>query len=135
MSGPWVWRAIALGAAVAVGVSLALSAFGYFAGALMEVVGVPLVAWGMRLVGLAGDFASGLVAGRIAGRDGALHGSVVGLIGATVGILFVLPQWLGIDIELPPAYWLQVALWSGAGWVAAILGGAVGAQSRRPAGP
>jgi hypothetical protein len=134
MSGPWVWRAIATGAAIAVGVGLALSAFGFFAGALMEVVGVPVVAWGMRLAGLAGDFASGLVAGRIAGRDGALHGVVVGAIGAVVGLLFVLPQWLSMPIDLPASYWLQVALWTVVGWVLAIVGGALGAQSRRSAG-
>jgi hypothetical protein len=134
MSGPWVWRAIATGAAIAVGVGLALSAFGYFAGALMEIIGVPLVAWGMRLVGLAGDLASGLVAGRIAGRDGALHGAVVGAIGASVGVLLVLPQWLSMPIDLPASYWLQVALWTVVGWVLAIVGGALGAQSRRPAG-
>lgn len=135
MSGPWVWRAIAIGVAIAVGVGLALSAFGYFAGALMEVVGVTVVAWGMRLVGLAGDLASGYVAGRIAGRDGALHGVVVGAIGAGVGVLFVLPQWLSIPVELPASYWLQVALWTVVGWVLAIVGGDLGASPRRATGP
>jgi hypothetical protein len=135
MNGPWVWRAIAIGVAIAVGVGLVLAAFGFFAGALMEIVGVPVVAWGMRIAGLAGDFASGWTAGRIAGRDGALHGVVVGAIGAGVRVLFVLPQWLSIPVELPASYWLQVALWTVVGWVLAIVGGALGASPRGATGP
>lgn len=128
MSGPLTWRAIAYGVGVILAVTFALTAVGFVIGPLVEVVGVAVVSWGMRLAGLAGDLAGGLVAGRLAGRDGAVHGVVAGAIGTTVGLAFSLVRLAVPGIEVPFDWWLQVILWSLVGLALSFVGGALGAQ-------
>jgi hypothetical protein len=128
VSGPLSWRAIGYGVGVTLAVTFALILVGFFIGPMMEIVGVAAVSWGMRLAGLAGDFAAGLVAGRLAGRDGAVHGAIAGAIGTSVGLAFSRVRLAVPGIELPFDWWLQVVLWSLVGLALSFVGGALGAQ-------
>jgi hypothetical protein len=128
MSGPLSWRAIGYGVGVILAVTFALTLVGFFIGPMMEIVGVAVVSWGMRIAGLAGDFAGGLVAGRLAARDGAVHGVIAGGIGSSLGLALGLVRMAVPGIEVPAGWWLQVILWSLVGLAMSFVGGAVGAQ-------
>lgn len=133
MSGPFNVRAVVLGLAVNIGTTLALTVLGFFVGGLIEVLGITVISWSMRLIGLAGDFGGGLVAGHVAGRDGAVHGVTAGALGAALGLGIGAVRLLAPGIELPAGYWLQVVAWTGFGVALSLVGGALGAQGRRSA--
>lgn len=135
MSAPLSWRAVWIGAAVPIAASVAMMALGFVMGPLVDLLGVAVVSWSMRLFGLAADAAAGFVAGRIAGRDGAVHGLLAGVIAAAVGLGISLPRMFGLGFQPDAAYWLQVGVWTLAGVALAFVGGALGAQSRRSASP
>lgn len=131
MSAPLQWRAIGIGAAVSIAVSLAMLLLGGHVEPLVDALGVAVVSWAMRLLGLAADAAAGFVAGRIAGRDGARHGLCAGALAAVIGFAITLPGLFGSGYVPDGGWWLQVVVWSLAGVALAFVCGALGAQSRR----
>lgn len=131
MNAPLQWRAIGIGAALSIAVSVAMLASGSVLGPLIDAAGVAVVSWTMRLLGLCADAAAGFVAGRIAGRDGARHGLWAGAIAAVVGFAISLPGLLGSGYVPDGGWWLQVVAWSLGGVALAFVCGALGAQSRR----
>lgn len=131
MSAPLQWRAIGIGAAVSIAVSVLILFLGGSIERLVDALGIGVVSWAMRLLGLAADAAAGFVAGRIAGRDGARHGLCAGALAAVVGFAITLPGLFGSGYVPDGGWWLQVVVWSLAGVALAFVGGALGAQSRR----
>jgi hypothetical protein len=132
VNGPLVWRAVLIGGAVNVAISLLMSfgstpLFGFFGPEYYA-----MLAFSLRMMSALSDIAGGAVAGYLARRDGLVHGAL-GSVLATVVMLpvtFIRVAAMGGQWTPDAAYWIDFGLWFGVGLFLAAVAGFLAMQVR-----